>query len=194
MHFFACGGGIKWLLTWAPTQHRALPVRGQVSRLWACHRHCGGNFHAPLGKHFPGHIFQLHWEAGPTGNQPPSNNHPGACNHTRAHTHTIIHIYCHTHAHINRLVSPFPLCHAIPAHSSMSVFRGMASFSPWQIHTIHKHTAGRKSAKACKFQIPPKTCFLFSILARRLLSKPYCLTMSTFITINKMLTKTRLSA
>lgn len=65
------GGRIKCFLMCVPTQCRALPIRGQVSHLGARHRHSGGNFHAPLGKHFPGHIFQLQWEAGPTGNQTP---------------------------------------------------------------------------------------------------------------------------
>lgn len=67
--------------------------RGQVGRLWARRRHRGGNFHALVGKHFPGHIFQLHWEAGPTGSPPPAlSNHTSTHSRTHAHTDICIHV------------------------------------------------------------------------------------------------------
>lgn len=157
MYFSACGEGIKWLLTWAPTQYGALPVRGQVSHLWARHRRCGGNFHALLGKHFPGHIFQLHWEAGPTGNQPhptptPSNNHPST--HACRHTHTLPHM--HSHKQTN-LLSPAP--HPPPTPPPSSCRTSTLLHAPClaaqhlPLHSkssTHKHSSGLgRKGKVC---------------------------------------------
>ncbi len=67
--------GIKWLSARYPSIPRPSQSAPQVS----FSRRSGGNFHALLGKHFPGHIFNY--------SESRADSHPsGSLSHTHTHT------------------------------------------------------------------------------------------------------------